>query len=269
MMGARCLTHFTALLWKKVWGVEFRDDDRFGLPREHTLKQSRRLTIHWIFKDRATRAFLARRAQGDDNLFMATCRAIASFHGHEPFLWSAPQPGEGREHGVADTFWRRSRGEPAQAFDPMLRLPGRTHGLNKPEFIETCRVALLSVVNFTPAQFDMLYDLELTDSEIDKALAFDVAYQDACRCNIRLIDGTRPVHITVLDEATAIDMATAFRGCRVERYPDHLIPQAKQQRVSKRGPAPSGTAKSSTERSRAWRARQAASRQKQQDINRE
>jgi hypothetical protein len=269
MMGARCLSHFTALLWNRIWGVDFREDDRFGLARNHVVQQSRRLTIRWIFKERATRAFMARRAQGGDSLFMATCRAIVRFHGHEPFLWSAPQPGEGREHGLADTFWRRSGGEPAQAFDPMLRLPGRTHGLNRPEFIETCNVALLSVVNFNPSQFDMLYDLELTDSEIDKAVAFDVAYQDACRCNIRLVNGSRRVNITVLDEATAMDIAATFEGCRVKRYPDHLIPKPAQQRVSKRGPAPTGTAKSSTERSRAWRARQAASRQKQQDIKRE
>jgi hypothetical protein len=269
MMGARCLSHFTTLLWSRIWGVDFWEEDRFGLARKHAVQQSSRLTIRWIFKERATRAFMARRAQGGDNLFMATCRAIASLHGHEPFLWSAPQPGEGREHGIADTFWRRSQGEPAQAFDPMLRLPGRTHGLNKPEFIAICNVALLSVVNFTPTQFDMLHDLELTEGEIDTALAFDVAYQDACRCNIRLTDGKSPVQITVLDEATAKDLEAAFDGCRVERYPDHLIPKLARQRVNRRGPAPTGAAKSSTERSRAWRARQAASRQKQQDIKRE
>ncbi len=66
-----------------------------------------------------------------------------------------------------------------------------------------------------------------------------------------------------------MDMAAAFKGCPVERYPDHLTPKPAQQRVSKRGPAPTGTAKSSTERARAWRARKAASRQKQQDIKRE
>jgi hypothetical protein len=269
MMGARCSTHLAALLWRKIWNVDFREDDGFGLPRRHTLQQSRRLTIHWIFEERATRSILARRAQGVDKLFTETCRAIAAYYGDEPFLWSAPQPGEDREYGVADTFWRRGYGEPTHAFDPMLRLPGRTHGLNRPDFIETCNVALLSVVNFTPAQFDMLYDLELTDSDIYKALAFDVAYQDACRCNIRLVNGTRPVNITVLDEATAMDMAAAFDGCRVERFPDHLIPKPARQRVNKRGPAPTGAAKSSTERARAWRARKAASRQKQDDIKRE
>ena len=91
-----------------------------------------------------------------------------------------------------------------------------------------------------------------------------MAYQDACRCNIKLVDGTKPVHITVLDEEAAMDMAAAFEGCRVERYPDHLTPKPAQHRVNKRGPAPTGTAKSSTER-----ARKAASRQRQQDIKRE
>jgi len=85
-------------------------------------------------------------------------------------------------------------------------------------------VALLSVVNLTPAQYELLDQLELTDEDIDRALAFDVAYQDMARCNIRMLDGMNLVDVTVLDETTALELADKFPGCRVERYPEHLIP---------------------------------------------
>ena len=44
------------------------------------------------------------------------------------------------------------------------------------EFLSAWDVALLSVVNLTPAQYELLHFLDLTDLEIDRAVAFDVAY---------------------------------------------------------------------------------------------
>jgi hypothetical protein len=214
MMGASCLSHMTALLWSRIWQVEFRDDPQFGLPRHHTVSQCRRLTLHWLYEERATRAFLARKAASGESMFLATCNAVAQFYGERDFLWSAPQPGEDRDHGVANDFWVR-RGK---AFNPILRLPGRTHGLNRPEFLETHAAALLSVVNLTPEQFDLLHLFSLTDDEIDRALAFDVAYQDMARCAIRLTSGTDPCPITLLDQPTALEIAKRFPGCRVLRY---------------------------------------------------
>jgi hypothetical protein len=199
MMGARCLSHFTALVWRKIWQVEFREDNRFNLPRKHSSAQSRRLTIAWIFEERVTRAFLARRSPNHSNLFMATCESAAKFYDGKPFLWSAPQYGDDKEHGVQDAFWSRRDSDYPDAFHPSLRLPGRTHGLNRPKFLDTYNVALLSVVNLTPAQYELLYQLELTNDEIDMALAFDVAYQDMARCNIRLTDSNHTCHVTVLD----------------------------------------------------------------------
>jgi hypothetical protein len=158
----------------------------------HTVRQSQRLTIHWIYEEPATRAFLARKTPNGDTLFMATCDAVATFYSrqkYKPFLWSAPQPGvdRDREYGVEDNFWaRRSRRtKRVNAFNPLLRLPGRTHWLNREAFLKTYNVALLSVPNFTPAQYDLLHTLGLTDIEIDRAMQFDVAYQDMARCNIR------------------------------------------------------------------------------------
>jgi hypothetical protein len=178
VMGARCLSHLTTLVWQRIWHVEFHETDRFNLPRKHNARQAARLTIHWLFEERTTSSFLARKATRGRTTFLATCEAVARFHAGKPFLWSAPQPGDGRQHGVRDDFWQR-HGEQLPAFDPMLRLPGRTHGLNHPRFLQIYDVALLSVTNFSPNQHEMLHALTLTDAEIDRALSFDVAYQDA------------------------------------------------------------------------------------------
>jgi hypothetical protein len=264
MMGASRLSHLTALLWNRIWQVEFRDDPRNGLPRHHTAGQCRRLTIHWLFKERATRAFLARKAATGETMFLATCAAVASFYGDREFLWSAPQPGEDREHGVANDFWMK-RGK---AFSPLLRLPGRTHGLNRPEFLRTHAAALLSVVNLTPAQFDLLHLFSLTDEEIDRALAFDVAYQDMARCAIRLTNEHTDCPITVLDEPTALDIALRFPGCRVLAYPSDLVPQPLQ-RKGKRGPPPSGHRLSSAEKSRRYRQRLAEEKRRKREERRE
>ena len=114
----------------------------------------------------------------------------------------------------------------------------------------------------------MLYQLGLTDKEIDRALGFDLAYQDMARCNIRVVDSARPVDVTVLDQRTAVELADKFPGCRVTRYPEELIPCGLA-RSNKRGPAPSGAAMSSTQRARAYRGRRAALRAQRQESKRE
>jgi hypothetical protein len=269
MMGARCTSHFTALIWKKIWGVEFREDHHLRLPRTHTRQQGARLTINWLFEERATRAFLSRKASNGGKLFWRACSAVARYYAGRAYLWSAPQPGDDKEHGVADNFWRQLELEPVDAFDPNLRLPGRAHGLNRERFLATRNVALLQVINLTPQQYQLLYQLGLTDEEIDQALAFDVAYQDMTRCNIRVIDSTLDVDITVLDQRTAVELADKFPGCRVARYPEELVPRGLARSSNRSGPARSGTAKTNTERSRAYRARQAALRARRQDTKRE
>jgi hypothetical protein len=87
------------------------------------------------------------------------------------------------------------------------------------------------------------------------------------RSGIRRIQDTAEVRVTVIDEPTALDLAAAFEGCRVERYPDELIPRT---RTGKRGrPPATGAAQTATERSRAYRLRQAALRARQGDVKRE
>jgi hypothetical protein len=271
MMGARALTHLTTLIWQKQWHVRFEPDRRFNLPLKHGARQSKRTTIHYIYDEPVTRAFLARKAANGETMFMATCEAVARFHArlrYKPFLWSAPLPGEDKEYGVSNTFWlERSNGPRIRAFDPLLRLPGRTQGLNHEIYQQTYNVALLSIVGFTPQQYELLHRLNLTDEEIDKAMMLDVAYQDALRCNLRVMQSRAPIHITVLDRRIAEDLATMFENVRIMRYPEVAVPET---RGKGRGRPSSGKPhQTSTERSRARRARDAARRQQQAEQKRE
>src|ERR1017187_806358 len=224
MMGARPHSHFTALVWKRLWNVNFNDDDRFKLQKRHGVAQSRLLTIHYIFEERVSRGFLAKKTPKGETLFTAACQAVATFYKGEDFLWSAPRPGDDKDYGIEDRFWKK-RG----AFKPALRLPGKTHGLNHPEFMETHNVALMSVVQFSPNQFTLLHSLGLTDDEINKAMSFDTAYQDMMRCSLRqdrdsltrVISQrgkTHAVHVTVMDKATASDIALEFTECQIQAY---------------------------------------------------
>jgi hypothetical protein len=272
MMGARCLSHFTALIWQRLYQVEFRETNPFGLPTAHSATQCERVTINWIFEERATRAYLDRKAERGGKLFMAACESVATFYRGRRFLWSAPQPGEDKPHAVANDFWVRHTSRHPGAFNTLLRLPGKTHGLNRPEFIKATNVALLSVVNLTPEQYELLYQLNLTKDEIDRALAFDVIYQDALRCNLRNKASKRRVSITVLDQATAMELAAKFPGCRVQRYPERLVPVPAnpRRRGGRPGPAPSGKAKTGAERQRKWHEVQKAKRRAQrQEARRE
>jgi hypothetical protein len=108
----------------------------------------------------------------------------------------------------------------------------------------------------------------LTDAEIDRALAFDTAYQDLCRCAIRLTSERTPCAITVLDQPTALAVAERFPGCRVLRFPIDLIPQPLQRR-GKRGPPPSGHRLSSAEKSRRYRLRKASEKRRKGEEKRE
>lgn len=65
------------------------------------------------------------------------------------FIWTAPLDRPGSSHGVASTFFEPARRGGYQAFHLSMRLPSRTHGLNK--FRKYDNAALLSVTNFTPA----------------------------------------------------------------------------------------------------------------------
>ncbi len=261
MMGARLDRTMAHVLWSKLSNVEFRPHPlQARLVPRHTAVQGQRLRIHYVFGERVTRQDLSRKAKDGKTMFRSMCDAVAEFFAGAPFIWTAPLARPGSQHGVDNDFFTPSKAQP-QAFAPALRLPGRTHGLNK--FRKYDNAALLSVVNCTPHQYGMLGAMGLSDAEIDRAFGFNIVYQDALRCSLRDRDARSPVTIVVPDRATAEDLAEDFPGCRVETLPDHLVPALAEKR--RPGPQRSGHTTSSTDRVRAKRARDRAAKERADD----
>ena len=185
---------------------------------------------------------------------MAMCRSTAEYFGTREFLWTLPQPQEGG--GVKNEFWDHGRGP---AFLPKHRLSGKSLGQN--QYREHTRLALLSVILFTPGQYELLLALGLTQEQIDMAHGFYTLMQDLLRGNLRVPEGEEPIECLVPCLPSALALAAFFPGCAVERMPDHLIPQRAGQQ--KRGPKPSGMSQQeqAKERQRRRRHRQRAERE--------
>ena len=114
------------------------------------------------------------------------------------------------------------------------------------------RISVLSVVNFSPDQYDLLDRLGLPADAVTDAFAFTTLYQDLMRSNLRVQAATCAVECVVPCRPSAIALANEFDGCMVERMPADLIPEVAERA---RGPVPTGAAMSDTERQRVRRAR--------------
>jgi hypothetical protein len=79
MMGARALTHLTTLVWQRQWHARFEPDRRFNLPLKHGARQSKRTTIHYIYDEPVTRAFLARKAANGETMSWQPARRWHAF----------------------------------------------------------------------------------------------------------------------------------------------------------------------------------------------
>ena len=181
----------------------------------------------------------------------AMCESVAEYFGSRQFLWTLPQPRD--VGGVKDRFWRGVGG----AFDPALRLPGRSFGLN--EWRDHTDLALLSVINLSSDQLRLFALLGMDADAVFDAMTATILYQDLLRSNLRVTDGTDTVQCIVPDLPSALALAAELQGCTVEQLPDHLIPELAQRR---HGPPASGTALSAAERQRRSRA---ARRQRMQE----
>ncbi len=260
VMAARVRRSLTVLLWQRLFGTRFLDHPlQERLPQRHT--NGHRLTVRWFFEERATtRTLLASSTTTGDTLQGAMIKAVAQHFGQQDFLWSLPQPKDGG--GVKDKFWNRGRGP---AFKPALRLSGKSHGQNI--YRSYTRLALLSVINFTPNQYDLLLALGLTQEEVDEAHAFTILYQDLARSAMRDAYGD-DVELVVPCLPSAMALAAEFEGCAVMRMPDALIPQ--KAGTQKRGSKPQGQKSlSPAERQRKRRAKKRAEREGNAERERE
>jgi hypothetical protein len=243
MMAARADATMTHLLWSRLFNQGFSEHPlQTGLPSQHI--NGDRLLLRYFRQDRATRAMLARRAEGGGTMQAAMCRSVAAHFKGGPFLWTLPQ--SGADGGVRDNFWKAEDG----AFRPKLRLPGRSFGLN--QWREHHNLALLSAINLSPSQYDLLDLLGIPPDDVFEALSATILYQDLCRSSIRDPAAHERVECIVPCLPSAAALARLLPGCDVQIMPEELIPVLAE--PAKRGPKPSGTAMSTAERQRKSRA---------------
>jgi DnaJ-like protein len=257
MMGARADRSVLHLLWTRLFDQRFAEHPflQRGLPARHA--NGKRLTIRYFWPERATRTMLATTARGGGTMQAAMCRSVAAHFAWRPFLWSLPQPRH--PGGVRDGFWRGG----GSAFDPKLRLPGRSFGQNL--WRAHTNVALLSVINLSREQLHLLECLGIDEAEVFDAMAATIAYQDLLQCNLRQANATASVECLVPDLPLALALAEEFPGSIVEQMPERMIPVP----AGRRGPAPSGTAMSAAERKRRSRAAQRQRKEQERHFARE
>jgi hypothetical protein len=246
MMAARADMTMTHLLWSRLFGQRFGMHPlQAGLPVRHTNGQ--RLTLRYFFQERATRAMLARKAEGGGTMQQAICRSVAEHYKGRSFLWTLPQ--SGADGGVRDTFWQGKDG----AFQPRLRLPGRSFGLNL--WREYHNLALLSVINLSPSQYQLLELLGTPPDDVFQALSATILYQDLFRSSLRDPKAGQPVESVMpcLPSATAV--AQMLPGCRLEMMPEYLLPRLAE--PQKRGPKPTGRTPDAERQRRSRAARRA------------
>ena len=227
MMAARADATMTHLLWSRLFNQRFSEHPlQTGLPSQHT--NGNRLLLRYFRQDRATRAMLARKAEGGGTMQVAMCRSVAAHYKGRPFLWTLPQSGV--DGGVRDNFWKADDG----AFRPKLRLPGRSFGLN--QWREHHNLALLSPINLSPSQYLLLDLLGVPPDDVFEALSATILYQDLCRSSIRDPAATECVECVVPCLPSAAALARLLPGCRVKIMPEELIPVLAE--PVKRGPRP-------------------------------
>ncbi len=269
LMGARADHSLTYKLWQSVFKTAFHPHPiQRVLPTEHL--NGEQITLWYAFDGRTSRSFLDnKKSTTDDTMFNSLALLIADFYDEfypgETFVWSAPiaNPSEGRR-GIAKDFFKKldlraeEGGDREHLFDPDLRLPGNTRGLN--DYREYDHAVLLSVINPNYAQQELLQRLGIPEEDIVDTFGLQILYQDLLRISIREAKVNRPQSGFVMDEHSARNVATMFRGINVRKLPAAYIPDPRE--PMKRGPKASGNAASGTERSRRSRANAKAARER-------
>jgi hypothetical protein len=268
LMAARADRTLLYILWTKVFGVQFAPMQplQSQLVTKHT--NGHRLTIYYAWEERQTRSSLERKMTNGKTAFMCMCDIAATVFKGVDFVWSAPQPTE--DGGVRDNFYRSTE-ERHRPFDPALRLPGKTHGLNK--FRDYHHIAMLSVLNLRPDVYTLLHLLGLTNEEIDSAFGGTALYQELMRTALR--DLERLIHepprfrkdyskvsAFVPDLWSAEQLAAELPGCKIERVDENFVPQRARPGQKRKPP-------DKAEKMRAYRARKRAEREQKEQQRKE
>jgi len=203
VMGANLDESELYLLWDKLLNVSWKKHPVLTKELAYTTHGSgHRLTIKYLIKGNWSKDFAGKPLNGR-TVFDELCATI--------------------ENELGDDFlWQANVDVPDYQFGYGLRLPGKSHGLNRPAFMKCDNVALVMAVNHQKAASDFLKVVGFTQEELKIVLQYQNEYQAMMRSSLRDPTTTNDVTVVVVSEGSANWLAKRFPGCKVERIESEI-----------------------------------------------
>lgn len=203
IMGANLSECELYLLWDKLLNVSWKKHPELTKALSYTKHgNGKRLTIKYLIDGNWSKDFAGRPFNGH-TIFDEVCSVMENELGDD-FLWQANKD-------VAD-----------HQFGYGLRLPAKSHGLNRPAFMKCDSVALVMAINHQKAASDFLMKVGFTQEELKTVLQYQNEYQALMRCSLRDHNETSDVTVAVVSKGSAEWLAARFEGCTIERINNDL-----------------------------------------------
>ena len=196
-----------AVIWGKLSDIAFKRHEAItGRVKYTTHHTGGRLTINYLLEDNWS-SKLARIPDQTTGEALQTeiNRIVEEFFRGQHFLWI-------NNESISDDFLDSQQS----------RLPGYTHGLNKPEYINCQNIALLGAYNFRPPAYKFFRALGISNEEARAMLCYQLEYQALMRCNIRDENSQLPVNVVVVGKGSADFLHDRFPGSQVVKLPHQL-----------------------------------------------
>jgi len=203
VMGANLKDCELYLLWDKLMNVSWKAHPELTKALAYTKHgNGQRLTIKYLIEGNWSKDFASRPFNGH-SIFDEVCSLMENELGDD-FLWQANKDVGDHQFGYG------------------LRLPAKSHGLNRPAFLKCDNVALVMAINHQKAASDFLMKVGFTQEELKTVLQYQNEYQAMMRCSLRDHKATGDVTVTVVSKGSALWLAERFEGCIVERINNDL-----------------------------------------------
>jgi hypothetical protein len=193
MMGANAKLSMMYALWQ-YYDVEFEDDQKFNLKKDHSELSNRRIEVHY-FSGRNWSKSVRDAAQ---NRFANLSKDVDDLFDGQESLWVA-------NNDVNDAEW---------AVRKSTRISNISHGINK--YDEVNNIAFLSALNDVPAHFEFISrKFGIDDRTLKRAKALETMYQAVMRTSLRNPNSTATVRVVVGDKDQADFLSDLFRNAKV------------------------------------------------------
>jgi hypothetical protein len=193
IMGANAKSSMMYTLWQH-YGVDFKDDKKFNLKKDHAELNNRRIEIHYFSARSWSKSIRDSAANRFDNL----SEAVGDLFECQPSLWVA-------NNDVDDSEW---------SVKNSTRISNISHGIN--EYREINNIAFLSALNDVPAHFEFVArKFGVDDRSLKRAKALETMYQAVMRTSLRVPQSTESVRIVVGDKDQADFLSDLFPNAKV------------------------------------------------------